>query len=172
MTPAAVGDLPGFDTLSWRVRCSGSLQPDVVLMGTSSGCVCQVVPASSRRDFLRQAGGGFGELAAAWLLESEQARSASGGVSTETGRLHFPARATRVISLFMHGGPSHLETFDPKPELQRLAGRPLPPSFGPVATRRAGGGQSAPGDASALPPLGSEWSARLRLPPSSWRMCR
>jgi hypothetical protein len=36
----------------------------------------------------------------------------------------------------MHGGPSHLETFDPKPDLQRLAGRPLPESFGPVATRR------------------------------------
>ncbi len=36
----------------------------------------------------------------------------------------------------MHGGPSHLETFDPKPELQRLAGRPLPESFGRVATRR------------------------------------
>ncbi len=36
----------------------------------------------------------------------------------------------------MHGGPSHLETFDPKPELQRLGGQPLPESFGPVATRR------------------------------------
>jgi hypothetical protein len=36
----------------------------------------------------------------------------------------------------MHGGPSHLETFDPKPELTRLAGKPLPASFGPVATRR------------------------------------
>src|SRR3954454_5965718 len=105
-------------------------------MGTSSGCVCHVAPASSRRDFLRQAGGGFGALAAAWLIESERARSASGGTLTETGRPHFPARATRVISLFMHGGPSHLETFDPKPELQRLAGRPLPPSFGRVATRR------------------------------------
>ena len=42
----------------------------------------------------------------------------------------------RVIFLFMHGGPSHLETFDPKPDLQRLAGEPLPASFGPVATRR------------------------------------
>jgi hypothetical protein len=41
-----------------------------------------------------------------------------------------------VIYLFMHGGPSHLETFDPKPDLQRLAGHALPPSFGHVATRR------------------------------------
>ena len=36
----------------------------------------------------------------------------------------------------MHGGPSHVDTFDPKPDLQRLAGKPLPASFGPVATRR------------------------------------
>ena len=42
----------------------------------------------------------------------------------------------RVIYLFMHGGPSQLETFDPKPDLQRLAGQPLPSSFGAVATRR------------------------------------
>jgi hypothetical protein len=49
---------------------------------------------------------------------------------------HFPAKARSVIYLFMHGGPSHLETFDPKPDLQRLSGQPLPASFGPVATRR------------------------------------
>src|SRR5512147_1351249 len=39
---------------------------------------------------------------------------------------HFPPRAKRVIFLFMHGGPSHLDTFDPKPRLQRDAGKPLP----------------------------------------------
>ncbi len=49
---------------------------------------------------------------------------------------HFAPRAKQVIYLFMHGGPSHLETFEPKPDLQRLAGQPLPASFGPVATRR------------------------------------
>ena len=59
------------------------------------------------------------------------------------GRPHFRPRATRVIYLFMHGGPSHLETFDPKPDLQRLAGQPLPASFGPVATRRQGRAQPA-----------------------------
>jgi hypothetical protein len=50
---------------------------------------------------------------------------------------HHPAKAKRVIFLFMSGGPSHLETFDPKPDLQRLHGQRLPPSFGPVKTRRA-----------------------------------
>ena len=39
-----------------------------------------------------------------------------------------------MIFLFMEGGPSHIDTFDPKPELNRLAGKPLPPSFKPVIT--------------------------------------
>jgi hypothetical protein len=43
---------------------------------------------------------------------------------------HFPGRARSVIWLFMEGGPSHLDLFDPKPELQRLAGQPMPESFG------------------------------------------
>ena len=92
---------------------------------------------TARRHFLRQAGGGFGALALAWLLEHE-ARSGAGPARNPLAPRppHFPVKAQRVIYLFMHGGPSHLETFDPKPELQRLAGRPLPPSFGPVATRR------------------------------------
>lgn len=46
------------------------------------------------------------------------------------------AKAKNVIFLFMSGGPSHLETFDPKPELQRLHGQKLPDSFGKVKTRR------------------------------------
>ena len=49
---------------------------------------------------------------------------------------HFAPKAKSVIFLFMSGGPSHLELFDPKPDLQRLHGQPLPESFGPVATRR------------------------------------
>lgn len=52
------------------------------------------------------------------------------------GRSHFPARARRVIWLFMHGGPSHVDLFDPKPALVRHAGSPLPESFGRVETRR------------------------------------
>lgn len=45
---------------------------------------------------------------------------------------HFPAKAKSVIFLFMHGGPSHMETFDPKPDLNRLDGQPVPASFGTV----------------------------------------
>ena len=43
-----------------------------------------------------------------------------------------PATAKNIIFLFMHGGPSHLETFDPKPLLERLNGQPVPDSFGDV----------------------------------------
>ena len=48
---------------------------------------------------------------------------------------HVP-RAKRVIWLFMHGGPSHVDLFDPKPTLMKYAGQPLPASFGNVMTRR------------------------------------
>src|SRR5271156_4032548 len=91
----------------------------------------------SRRQWLQQAGGGIGALALDWLMCQDQARGAGRSQGPlEPHAPHFPARARSVIYLFMHGGPSHLETFDPKPELKRLAGQPLPDSFGAVATRR------------------------------------
>jgi hypothetical protein len=90
----------------------------------------------SRRGFLREAGGGFGAIAAAWLLQNERLRASQQGDDAFAQDFPLPAKATRIIYLFMHGGPSHLETFDPKPDLKRLAGQPLPPSFGHVATRR------------------------------------
>ncbi len=49
---------------------------------------------------------------------------------------HFAPRAKRVIWLFMHGGPSHVDLFDPKPALTKYAGKPVPASFGEVMTRR------------------------------------
>jgi hypothetical protein len=76
-------------------------------------------------------------LALAWLWQQDLARAGMPPVDPHAPKPpHFQAKAQRVIFLFMHGGPSHLETFDPKPDLQRLAGKPLPPSFGMVATRR------------------------------------
>ena len=94
-------------------------------------------PSPTRRRFLEQAGGGLGALALHWLLHEGEVHAGDGCAdSRRPAAAHFPAKARSVIYLFMHGGPSHLETFDPKPELQRSAGQPLPPSFGPVATRR------------------------------------
>ena len=90
---------------------------------------------SSRRSFLRNAGGGFGMIALASML-AEQGLLAQTRNPLAPRTPHHAARAERVIFLFMSGGPSHLELFDPKPDLQRLHGQPLPESFGPVATRR------------------------------------
>lgn len=92
--------------------------------------------ASSRRTFLTQAGGGFGAIALASLL-AEDSVAAEKSTSVDSAKQpHFSPRVKRVIWLFMHGGPSHVDLFDPKPDLIRYAGKPLPDSFGMVMTRR------------------------------------
>jgi hypothetical protein len=91
-----------------------------------------MIHPSSRRGFLAQAGGGLGMLALASLVSSERTALAA----PREQRTHFEPRVKRVIWLFMHGGPSHVDLFDPKPDLARLAGEPLPESFGAVMTRR------------------------------------
>jgi hypothetical protein len=102
----------------------------------------QLAPApTSRRDFLRRAGSGFGMIALVSILADQGLLAAEPDASPLDPLApkppHHPARAKRAIFLFMSGGPSHLETFDPKPELQRLHGQRLPASFGMVKTRRA-----------------------------------
>jgi hypothetical protein len=81
----------------------------------------------SRRTFLKKSFAGLGGIALA------QFANAKGNMSLphlqQQGGLHFPAKAKRVIHLCMAGGPSHLESFDPKPELDRLDGKPFPESF-------------------------------------------
>src|SRR5439155_21485246 len=97
---------------------------------------------STRRDFLRSAGGGVGMIALAAMLAEEGLLAAEPLLALRAeeplapNKPHHEAKAKRVIFLFMSGGPSHLETFDPKPELQRLHGQQLPESFGRVKTRR------------------------------------
>src|SRR4051794_38667972 len=91
----------------------------------------------SRRSFRAQAGGGLGALALASLLTDHRARAAAAPASADGPKPpHFEPRVKRVIWLFMHGGPSHVDLFDPKPDLIKLAGQPLPESFGMVMTRR------------------------------------
>ncbi len=89
----------------------------------------------NRRTFLVNSAGGVGSLALASLLgapgakaqspESQALSSWKGAVS----QLHFPQRCKRVIHLYMAGGPSHLETLDPKPKLAELHGQPMPESM-------------------------------------------
>lgn len=83
----------------------------------------------NRRQMLMSLGGGFGTMALRGLLESE----ARAGESPASARnplasrpAMFPAKAKSVIFLFMYGGPSHVDLFDPKPELERWAGKPIP----------------------------------------------
>ncbi len=87
---------------------------------------------ASRREFLAEAGGGAGLIACSMLAQAE----AFGADGASDNAAHFAARAKRVVWLFMHGGPSHVDLFDPKPALTKYAGKPLPESFGPVMTRR------------------------------------
>src|SRR6187399_834753 len=83
----------------------------------------------TRRDFLIRGGAGFGALALTSLLESERLLAAT-TASSSAKVSDFPAKAKSVIFLFMEGGPSHLDTFDPKPKLRAMAGQKLPESFG------------------------------------------
>lgn len=93
---------------------------------------------TSRRDWLTRAGGGFGAIALEGLLGREsRAESPSTApdaphshpTRSHPTRPHFTPTAKAVISLFMQGGPSQVDTLDEKPELRRLIGQPLPASF-------------------------------------------
>ncbi len=103
-------------------RCPGPL-------GTRAGL--------SRRRFLETAGQGFGALALSQMLAGEVARSAGVASVNPLGppRTHFPARAKRCIFLFMVGGPSQIDLFDPKPVLNTLNGKRLPDSFGTIKSQ-------------------------------------
>lgn len=83
----------------------------------------------SRRDLLRRTGNGLGAVALAALLAEETRQPASGAgldYPLATKVPHFAPRARRVVFLFMPGGPSQVDTFDPKPQLTRDHGRPAP----------------------------------------------
>src|SRR3989454_4846358 len=90
-----------------------------------------VIDVTSRREFLTRAGSGFGALALAYMLAEERGVAAALDAGADpTQQPHHPPRARSVIWLFMEGGPSHLDLFDRKPTLEKLAGQPLPAAFG------------------------------------------
>jgi hypothetical protein len=84
----------------------------------------------TRRDLLRRSGMGFGLLGLAGLLDAEGLLAAPAHAAPADPLAprppHFAAKARRVVHLFMNGGPSHVDTFDPKPLLDRYHGKPLP----------------------------------------------
>ncbi|MBI3852099.1 MAG: DUF1501 domain-containing protein [Verrucomicrobia bacterium] len=99
-----------------------------------------ILPATSRRDFLRRAGCGFGGLAFGYLLGLDGILARAGNITIDPLNPlaprppHHTPKAKSVIWLFLEGGPSHLDLFDPKPALEKLAGQKMPESFGRVIT--------------------------------------
>src|SRR5215213_7120271 len=79
---------------------------------------------STRRGFLQSIGGGFGSVAMA-AMAAEQAKAAQQNPLSPKPP-HFPAKAKRVILLWMQGGPSQMDLFDYKPRLKAEAGNPVP----------------------------------------------
>ncbi len=90
-------------------------------------------PPISRRQLLESAGAGFGALALAYLEQSVRADDVP-TVRFDHGQPHHPPLAKSIIFVFLEGGPSHIDLFDPKPKLRELAGQPLPTNFQPVIT--------------------------------------
>jgi hypothetical protein len=82
-------------------------------------------PVRSRREFFTRAGSGLAGLALASLAQGAPAKDALAPKPS-----HHAPRAKSVIFLFMEGGPSHIDLFDPKPKLKELDGQPMPESFG------------------------------------------
>src|SRR4051794_6773797 len=87
-------------------------------------------PDITRRELLHRVGMGFGMIGLTDLLSREgylRAAAPAANISPLAPKEpHFPGKAKRVIHLFMNGGPSHVDTFDPKPMLRRYAGQTLP----------------------------------------------
>lgn len=118
-------------------------------MSLSTGRSCRSAPrALTRRQILCQAANGFGAVALQHLL-AERGSAAPGSNPLQARTPHFPATAKAVIFIFNVGAPSSMDTFDPKPMLNRHAGEPMPASFGSV------GGQFTDG---STPILGTPWN--------------
>jgi len=99
-----------------------------------------ILPVTSRRDFLRRAGCGFGGLAFSYLLGLDGVLARAGNIAIDPlnplapRKPNHTPKAKSVIWLFLEGGPSHIDLFDPKPALEKLAGQKMPESFGRVIT--------------------------------------
>ena len=87
-------------------------------------------PVTSRREFFTRAGSGLAGIALASLLQQDGKAATIAPDPLAPKQPHHKPKAKSVIWLFMEGGPSHVDTFDPKPKLNELSGQPMPESFG------------------------------------------
>jgi len=94
----------------------------------------------TRRQFLHAAGGGLGTIALDWLDARANSPISKNPLAAKPP--HFAAKAKRVIFLFMVGGPSQMDLFDPKPTLTKLHGKPLPDSTGKPKSQFTNGGET------------------------------
>lgn len=104
-------------------------------------------PALSRREFLTRAGTGFGSLALSFMLAQEAMADTKSAVRGRYNPLSpkspmFPAKAKSVIFLFMYGGPSQVDTFDPKPDLEKYHGKSMSAALQNVGEVKTFGGDA------------------------------
>ena len=100
----------------------------------------------TRRELLARSANGFGAAALAALLQEAQGADAprSGSSPFDPKKPHFAAKATNVIYLFMDGGPSQVDTFDPKPALEKYHGKPFPAKVEPTQFNAVGNTLASP----------------------------
>ena len=103
-------------------------------------------PLLSRREMLSRCSLGFGSLAFAGLF-SDEARAAHSAIRDSQSAipsLHFPPRVKQVIFAYMSGGVSHVDSFDPKPELAKRHGQPMPVPVRPTMFNNNGNIMASP----------------------------
>jgi hypothetical protein len=117
----------------------------------------------TRRAWLNRFGNGLGAVALADLMGREEAAAATVLDRGILGGVHHPAKAKRIIYLFMSGGPSHLDLFDHKPLLKKLHGQQIPDSV--RGTQRLTG---MSGNQSSIPLVGSPFKFQQYGPQGAW----
>ena len=124
----------------------------------------------SRASFVQQLAGGIGGIALAQMLAADHAAAAQ----TENlyGGLHHPAKVKRIIQLFLNGGASQMDTFDYKPELERLNGQMLGPKEKPEGfTAPAGAVMKSPFTFQQYGPFSKLTSRRCRMESTTSTTC-
>src|ERR1700722_315515 len=102
---------------------------------------------SSRREFFQRAGSGLAGIALANMLHQDGLAATAGAPYDPLApkKPHPGPKAKSVIWLFMEGGPSHVDIFDPKPKLTEMTGQPMPASFGKPITAMGTSNKTLPG---------------------------
>src|SRR5579864_8150620 len=94
---------------------------------------------TTRRDFFTRTGSGLAAVALAQMFHEDKLQAAIAGADPLAAKQpHHPPTAKSIIWLFIEGGPSHVDLFDPKPKLVELAGQPIPESMRPKFTAMPG----------------------------------